>query len=203
MFVRLMADTSQFMTSMTAAAEKATQTAERVESATKRIESMQNSLKGFAQSALGLLGSFGVASSLGGMFESFNRMEESMIRLISAIKVSGLVVESVTKDYKEFAKQIGETTTVSKGQTMALLRSAEMHGLQGEKAKEAAKIALSLAGATGQSAESQMHIAEMMARGHPEFARRALGLRDVKDKTELVTEINKRLAAGWDVQQEL
>jgi hypothetical protein len=86
---------------------------------------------------------------------------------------------------------------------MAMLRQATARGANAEQAKQQVLIAAALTQGNVEQAGSFMHIAEMIQHGHPEFAKRMLGLRDVKNEGELVVAIQKRLNAGLDMEKEL
>jgi hypothetical protein len=155
--------------------------------------------RAFAASALSALGSVGVAATLGGAFTAFSSFERQMVRLKAAVESNGAPVEATLVQYEKFAQAVSDNTLVTKVQTRAMLEQAEVQGFTGAAAEKVVANAIALAKGNGDLATSYIRVAVMMQRGHPEFARRILGLQGVNDQTELLAKINQRLGAGLKV----
>lgn len=192
--VRLIGDGSSFSKMMTNAVGV-------TQKATTQMITALNRVEGFANTLLGAFGSLGVASSLKGAFEQFAKMERGQIRLNSIIETNGGNVQELTTRYKAVAEAISAVTLNTKGEVLALFQQAEAQQFSGDAAENVVRNSIALAGATGQSAESMVRVAAMMQRGHPEFAKRILGLRGVADGAALVDAINKRMTGGMALAQ--
>lgn len=192
--VRLIGDGSSFSKMMTNAVGV-------TQKATTQMITALNRVEGFANTLLGAFGSLGVASSLKGAFEQFAKMERGQIRLNSIIETNGGNVQELTTRYKAVAEAISAVTLNTKGEILALFQQAEAQQFSGDAAENVVRNSIALAGATGQSAESMIRVAAMMQRGHPEFAKRTLGLRGVADGSALVDAIQRRMAGGMALAQ--
>ncbi len=192
--VRLIGDGSSFNMMM----QKAVGVTQK---ATTQMITALNRVEGFANTLLGAFGTLGVASSLRGAFDQFAKLERGQIRLNAIIETNGGDVAALTAQYRGVAEAISAVTLNTKGEIMALFQQAEAQQFSGEAAENVVRNSVALAGATGQSAESMLRVAAMIQRGHPEFAKRVLGLRGVADGTALVDAINRRMAGGMAVAQ--
>jgi hypothetical protein len=197
MVVSLVGDGHSYINMLHEAQHETENTAHQVEETAHRIEHFSHSIEEFAHGALTALGIFGFAHGLHGAFEQFDKMENVMIRLETAIEANGESVHTVVADYKAFATEIANTTLTTKGQTLAMIQQAERIGVTGEAAKEATRVSIALAAATGQEAESFMRGALALQRGEVHYIQRQLGLRGIKDKSELVAKVQKIVEGGF------
>lgn len=200
--VRLVGDGSSYQQMMTTAAQSAHDTAQKVGESANKIEHFRTALTGFAGQALGMLGAFGIASSLQGAFEGFSKFEEGQIRLRNIITATGQNLETTMAGFNRFTKTITETTNVTKGETLALLQRATAMGLNAAQAEKVTRNAIALAGITGRDEAGMIRIAAAIERGNYQMARRVLGLQGVKDETELVRIVNNMMTAGMQTQIE-
>ena len=115
-----------------------------VKQTTDHIDQMTSTIKSFASTALGVLGSLGIAGSFTAMFNKFEDFEKNQIKMRAAIEGNGRAVDDVLPRYKAFAAEVEAVTTASKGEVMGLLQQAETLGISGQKAEEAAKAAIGL-----------------------------------------------------------
>lgn len=192
--VRLVGDAGSFVKMMTGATQ-ATQAG-----VTKMITAL-NRLEGFANTLLGTFGRLGVAATLKGAFDQFAKMELGQIRLRAAIEGNNGNVDELTSRYTRVAQAISNVTLNTKGEVLALFQQADAQQFSGDAAENVVRNSIALAGATGQSAESMLRVAVNIQRGHPEFAARVLGLRGIRDQTELLNAVNQRLSLGMRVSQ--
>lgn len=190
--VRLIGDGSSFQKMMTEAAATTRTMTNRMYTALSRVER-------FAGTLVRGLGSFGLASSLRSMFHQFSDLEQGQIRLNAAIRGGGHDAEQLVARYTRVAESIAAATLNTKGHVLSLFQEAEANQLSGQAAEDAVRYAVALAGATGQSADAMMRTAIQLQRGHPEFAKRILNLRDVKDETELVNKIMEKMNTGMQI----
>lgn len=203
MIVRLTADVEEYMRGMKDSQKATKDLADKAEETQKKLHDMASGLSDWASGAIGILGQLGVAMSLGAAYHTFEEHEQNAIRMNAAIEAGGHTVASVMPEYKEFAEALSRVSTESERGVMNLLRQAETMGKSGVEAESVARIAVNLAGATGQSAASMMRAAMNIKDGNFEYAKRVLMLRGVKDATEVVTKVNQRMAAGQKIQEEL
>ena len=200
MIVRLVGDGSSYQQMMQQAVASSQQTARAVELAGARIEGMKNALQGFGSAAVGLLGGFGLATSLGYAFEKFAEKEKGMLQLTAAIESNGRAAEPVIADYYEFAKAVEASTLQTKGSVMHLLKQAETFGLSGDAAKRAAQSAIGLAAVAEGDAESLMRVGVALETNNMRmlrFAGRMVpALRMARTDAELLAKAQQLVASG-------
>lgn len=100
---------------------------------------------GSAAAALGLISTFQGAVS------NFMKVEAAGVLMSAAIEATGHNVEATKREFNAFAQQIGDTTNVTRVQTLELLRLATQYGLTGEAAQKAVRDAIGLATLSGRS----------------------------------------------------
>lgn len=201
--VRLVGDGSEYKRMLDEAAKKTDDAAKHVEQAAGRIEGFKNALTGFAGQAMSILGMFGVASSLKGAFDTFQKMEEGQIRLRNTIEATGQALGPTLAQYKQLVDSVTKNTLITKGEVFGMLQRATAMGLTADVAEKVVKNAIALAGATGQEAEGMLRATAAIERGNYQLARRQLGLQGVKDETELVRIVNNMMIGGMKTQEEL
>jgi hypothetical protein len=193
MVVRLVGDGSQYV-KMLQDAKKQTQHSVPV------MEQLFTRLEATAKSALGVIASLGVGVGLWSSFEKAAEAERAMVKLEAAIEGNGGAVRRTTEDYVKFAKAMSETTLITKGETLAMLKKAEAFGLTGEKAKLAAQQAIQLGAAGDVDAESALRVTAALNKGDVEramhMARMIPQLRGIHDSTEFLTTVNRLFAMG-------
>jgi hypothetical protein len=197
--VELIGDVSKYLKALQQSQEATEKTAKEIESATKRIEAFTGSLQSFAKGALSALSSLGLATTLQGMFTAFSEMESATMRLTAAIEVNGREVASAMEGYKAFAESIEQVSLTSKGATLALLQQAESHGLMNKQAEQATRDAIALAAARGGEPAHYMRVAISMQEGNVQMARYILGMRGVKDESEIAARYQKLVASGTKI----
>jgi hypothetical protein len=197
LIVRLTGDVDSFTKGMKDAVDASNRASKAVEENTKKIEDMSKGLNEYAKGAVESLAALGEFKWLEGAVEKAEEMKVGMEKLKASIELNGGEVEETARQYLKFADAMTKATLASKGETATLLRHIEVLGLTGKEAEKAAKLAIGLGGATESSAESMTRVAVEIQRGDYTMARRVLRLRDVKDETELVDQINKRVAQGF------
>lgn len=196
---RLIGDPSSLLGAFKAAQTGAAAVATSVQASATKIESISESVKTFGSSAAAALSTLGIGVSLGAAFSAYAEKEKSVIRLTAAIEANGSAVEGRMAQYNAFAASIANETLQTKGSVMALISKSEMMGIQSTDAENLVRMSIALAGATNQEASSMFRVAKMIQEGHPEHAKRILGLRSVKNESELAQRITEKLALGWKV----
>ena len=86
--------------------------------------------------------------------DAFAVQEKAELDLANALKIQGQFTNTAIKDFKEFASQLQNTTTIGDETTLGLLKIAKALGLSNEQSKDAVKAAAALSGATGQDLNS-------------------------------------------------
>lgn len=206
MVVRLLGDGSDFQKMLTEAQTSAKQAASQIEQSAKKIEDLGNSVKGFAANAVEALAALGGAKYLKGGIDKAIEFERNAIKMRAAIEMNTDAVDTTIKSHLEFSKRMSESSVSSKGQIMSLLKRAEAFGVTGEKAQEAARMAMALASATDTDAESAIRITAELAKGTDEgvkhaqmFSRMIPQLRGVRDQHEYLEKVQKLSTMGMKV----
>lgn len=187
--VRLVGDNSSLV-------KMASDSATVIRTMTNRMYTAMSRIERFAGTLIRGLGSIGLASSLRGMFDQFANLEQGQIRLNAAITGGGHDAEVLVARYTQVAESLSRVTLNTKGSILGLFQQAEAAQLSGNKAEDAVRYAVALAGATNQSADSMMRTAIQLAKGHPEFAKRILNLREIANGSELVDAIMRKMNTG-------
>jgi hypothetical protein len=201
MIIRLTGDGSMYQKMLFQAEQSTKTTMAAVQTAMTKIEGFKGTLTGFAASALGVLSSFGLVSSLRAAFDQYTQFEAGQIRLNAFLKANGKEIESTTMEYRAFAKEIADVTTMTKGAVMAMVQQGEARGLTNQQVKDAVQMSTALSGALGGEASSHMHVAIAIQEGNIHMLKRALHLHNVKDQSEVLAKAQKILAAGWEAAQ--
>jgi hypothetical protein len=165
----------------------------------QQIESIGTSLQSFASATMTSLASFGAGKWLLDVAQSAMEAEHAIDSLTAVISVNSSAVTETLQSYKDFADTLSGVTLLTKGTTYSLLQHAEMMGKTGTAAQQLVINAEALAAATGRSVEQGMRAAEAMEEGNVHMLRFALGMRGVKDDTEVLARAQRMLAAGWEM----
>lgn len=202
LIIRLVGDGSEYQKMLEQAAASSQEAARQVEQATGRMEQMTNQLNaaGTAMVAVGaaMTAAFGMVSreALG----NFQEAEAIGLKLNAVLESNGRSVETLTKNYQEWAVALEKTTTMEDDATLALLGQAEAFDLTGESAKKAVKDAIALAAVVGGQADSYLRLTAQIAKGDIEtamsMARMVPQLRGIKNETEFLTKANKLFETG-------
>lgn len=200
--VRLLGDGSSYQQMMKTAADTTKKTADDVANQGKRIEEFKNKLEGFASSFSTIMGALGVGATLNAALGAWSESETAVIMLNATLKANERNVESLSKEYQNFANEMQTLTTSSDEAVLGLLKQAESFQLTGEAAKQASKDAMALAAINGSSAQSMIRITAAMADGDMKkammFSRMIPQLRGVKDETEFMSRYQKLTTAGME-----
>lgn len=131
--------------------------------------------------------------------DKFQALESTTLRLQAAIRTSGRAVDEVMEKYEAFANQMGEVTTRSAGDILALLQQAEAFGVVGTNAQRAAKNAIAMEAAFGISAEAAIRMTVGLEQGNVMMLKRYIpALRQIKDKEEAIAKAHKILKDSWE-----
>lgn len=203
MVVKIVSDNAQFIKGMTETVSKVVDVASNIQHATDKIEGLTNRLSGFASAAVGTLASFGLATSLQGAFQAFSDFEEKAVKFDAVLEFNQRNVKETISEYKRFATEMMNTTTISKGQVFGLLKTAETMGFTGEKAEQLAKASIGLGSATDMDAASTMRMVIALERGDTHMLRRIPALRGIHDQTQLVAKAQELMAMGMKQEHAL
>jgi len=223
MVVRILGDLSSYANMLHGAVKETEDAAKHVEGAAHKIEGFQHNLEGFAETAENALLRVGVVIGAWEAVERFEQAEGRAIRLEAAIRANehavkdvsngfkefgeagSTVVESTVAEYKKLQQALLETMAVSKGESSAVLKTAETYGLTGKAAEKATKDALALAATTGNSAEAMVRMSAAIAKGDFEqakmFTRMIPQLRGTKDEMELLEKYQTLVSGGMAIMQ--
>jgi hypothetical protein len=205
--VKLTGDNGDFQAMLMASVNAMGEMAKTV---TSTIEEMHAKMgAGIAdEAAKGALAASGI-SFLGSKFKEFGQSalhnygeaERGEMMLSTALKANGRDVDATLDRYKDYANELQKTTTLEDDYVLTLFKKAEQQELSGKYAEQAVHDAVSLAAATGGSADAMMRMSSAMAKGDikgaMQFKRMIPELRSVKDETELVAKYNKLVATGF------
>lgn len=86
--------------------------------------------------------------------EAFAVQEKAELDLANALKLNGQFTRAAFKDFKDFASELQNTTTVGDETTLGLLKIAKALNLTNEQSKAAVQAAAGLSAATGQDLNS-------------------------------------------------
>lgn len=180
LLVRLVGDASSYTTMLKDAALSAQKTADSVAVSTAKIEGFKGSLEGYgkgiaavASTAAKAFAALGVSVGLFAAYEKFEKSEVNAMRLGKAIEMQGGNVAETTKQFKAFAQQMGETTAVSRGATLALLQEATAMGLSATQAERAVKNAIALGAQKNTDPSQFIRGTTMLEKG---YVSRSLGM---------------------------
>lgn len=207
LIVRLTGDGSEFQKMLKQAEESAARTAESIEHHGGRIEKIGESIKSVGENTVRALEAFGMMEWLKEGFSNFQKAELQSIRLNAAIRMGGHDVAESSAHYKEFAETLADTTMQSKNQVLQLLRAAEVQGLSGDAAEEAAKKAVALAASQENLDPKQaLRIVNAMEQGNMRLAmsygRMVEGLRHITDASQFSAKYQQLLNVGWATARE-
>ena len=134
---------------------------------------------------------------LGGVaLKSFDTQVKAEAKLRAALAANGEQVEKVFKDYKQWASEIQNVSTIGDETTLGMLQLAQSMGLTGENAKTAVKEAIAMSRALGINEQSAIKMTAALAQGDATMLKRYLpSLRGIKDAAEGAKEAHKLLAA--------
>lgn len=145
-----------------------------------------------------IAGAFAVSSIVGFAKEIFNLANESIKvenELGAAIRANGKDVRSTLDNYKQFANQMMEVSTVDDETTLSLLRLAET--LQSKAPKEAVANALALSKALGVDLNTATKMAVMAQSDmYTMLGRYVPALREAGTEAERTAAYSKLLASG-------
>ncbi len=172
----------------------------------KKLSGIQAKMKetGKRMQSMGKTMSMAITAPLAGMaavaLKSFDTQVQAENKLRAALIANGAEVEKTMKDYKSFASELQKVSTVGDEETLQLLQMAQSMGVTGEKAKLAAKQAISLAKAQGVSVQSTIRMTAALADGDANMIKRYLpALKGIKDESKMVATANEMLAKMFGV----
>lgn len=115
-------------------------------------------------------------------------------KLAAAIKASGGEVKETFRDYKNFATQLQNISTVGDEATLNMLSVAQSMGVTGNSAKLAVKEAIALAKAMGMSEQSAIRYTAALESGNSTMLARYLPtLRAIEDNAERTAKAHELL----------
>lgn len=186
----------------------------------KMFDTASEGVKNFVQTTTGAFAALSGAVGATGALESFNRVNDDMVRLEEAAKANGLAIESAMDGYLKFSQTMEEATRVGAVQTKGLLAMAAGYGLVGEKAQQAVRMATAIqalnptTSVQGALASVSMYLKTGYTRrlayelglygmgmgmGGGGEGRGGGGMRGAANSPQMRAEIQKRLNQGWEV----
>lgn len=164
----------------------------------KTLQSTIGAVQSFATKTLGILGIAMSVKGFLGLAKSAEAAELKIKQLEIAIRVNGHAVASTVAEYRAFAEQVARSTTLTKGETLGMLKQAEVMGFSGKEAEAIVKNSIALAGALGGEASEHEHLAVALARGNFNLVKRALHMKHTATDAEVLAQVEKTLNAGLE-----
>jgi hypothetical protein len=130
--------------------------------------------------------------------------ELAEISLAAALKAAGEFTDILNKKYQEFASWIQRVTKYGDEQVLGLMALIKNLGVSTDKVKEATKMAIGLATATGRDVSSMAQYVALALQGEYTMLRRYIpALRATTDATEQMKIVTDFAARGFKVAQEM
>lgn len=191
--VRLVGDVTGYMKALQQSQQATITTARALEATAKRIEGFTGGVRNFAQSAFTALAALGAAGVIRQSLRNFQEAEVIGIRLSAVLEANRRDVEKLTREYREFARQMEGTTTAEDDAILKLIQLAETLGTTGEKAKNAVRNAIGLGEAFDSSAESFIRMTAALEQGlvSPMLTRYFRSLAAIKDESKRLAEAQR------------
>ena len=135
-------------------------------------------------------------AALGGVaLKAFDTQIKAEQKLAAAVRVAGDNAEEALADYKAFASQIQEVTTVGDEATLANLALARSMGLTHEQSKAAAKQAVGLSAAFGINEQAAIRYTAALQQGDTTMLNRYIPtLRNIEDESQRVATAQQMLS---------
>lgn len=132
--------------------------------------------------------------------KAFDESAKAEGKLSAALQASGQPVKSLMEDYKKFASQIQNVTTIGDDAVIGMLQIATSMGMTGEASKEAVTNAIGLQKAFGLQEEAAIKVAAAVAAGDANMIKRYIpALKGVKDNSEVVAIATDKMRQGFEV----
>ena len=130
--------------------------------------------------------------------------ELAEISLAAALKAAGEFTDILNNKYQEFASWIQKVTKYGDEQVLGLMALIKNLGVSTDKVKEATKMAIGLATATGRDVSSMAQYVALAIKGEFTMLRRYIpALRSTTDATEQLRIVTEFAARGFKVAQEM
>jgi phage-related minor tail protein len=130
--------------------------------------------------------------------------ELAEISLAAALKAAGEYTDILNKEYQEFASWIQRVTKYGDEQVLGLMALIKNLGVSTDKVREATKMAIGLATATGRDVSSMAQYVALAIKGEYTMLRRYIpALRTTTDATEQMRIVTDFAARGFKVAQEM
>lgn len=196
LLVRLDGDGAHYQQMLKEAEDATKKAAEAVKSIGEKLDEAKSKVEGFGSTLLKALSIVGISTSLGAALDKWNAMEDTLVGLQAALAGNGRDVETLTAQYRAFAREISMTTTTGGRATLEMLRRAEAFNITGVAAQHAVEDAINLAAAEGVSAEQAMNWAIALQTGNTHMLRGLTGMRGLRTEAERMELVNRRLVIG-------
>lgn len=130
--------------------------------------------------------------------KAFDEEAQALAKLQAQLKANGKDVQTVTKDYQEFASHIQKITTVGDETTLSLLQLAET--MNSADPKQAAEGAIGLSKALGIDLQTATKMAVLAQEGQYTMLQRYVpSLRNATSESEKATIVQKLFADGMEI----
>jgi len=129
--------------------------------------------------------------------------EKAVMTLNAALKASGTYTKAFSDDLNAFASSIQKVTTYGDEEVLQLMALQKNLGVSADRLKDATKMTIGLAAATGRDVRSMAQYVAMAMQGEFTMLRRYIpALRATTDKTEQLRIVTEFAAKGFQVAQE-
>jgi len=164
---------------------------QQVESRTKKLQNALMKFGGAIAAAFSVQKILQFAST---SLKAFDAQIQAEKRLETAVRANGEAVEGTMIEYKRWASQLQQISTVGDETTLDMLAVAQSMGITGESAKTAVKEAIALAKAMGMNEQSAIRYTAALQSGDATMLRRYLPtLRSIEDEAEMTAKAHELL----------
>jgi uncharacterized protein YktA (UPF0223 family) len=151
---------------------------QQVESRTKKLQNVMMKFGGALAAAFSVQK---IVQFFSTSVKAYDKQIQAEKKLESAVRANGEAVESTMIEYKRWASEMQQVSTVGDETTLDMLAVAQSMGVTGESAKTAVKEAISLAKAMGMNEQSAIRYTAALADGNSTMLARYLpGLRSIE-----------------------
>lgn len=192
--VRLTGDSKDFTKSMEDSSKAAVAAAGKVEEAGKKVEGISSRMKALGQAALGTLTALGAGEWLKEAKNAYGEQAGAERKLKAALEVNGRTVNTLFKDYMDFAGGIQKVTVVADEMTLGLIKQAELLGVTGEAAKRAARNAIALGAVWDGQADGYIRMTALLEQGKLGRIGMLLGMGELEEGADKVAVAQEKLA---------
>src|SRR3990167_6231627 len=203
--VRLTGDGSEYAKMLQQAQVSTNAAAAQVQQAASRIEGFSSRMGTFATGAVAALSSLGAGGWLRQALGERQTAGDTAARLEAAISSNGRAFGPLVVEFRAFASEIRNVTTVGDDATLAVLAQAESFNISGVAAVRATRAATAFSAINGGAAENYLRLTAAMEQGDIEqakqIARMVPPLRGITNQAEFLARAQQLVASGMEAAQ--